>query len=561
MKKNKVKLLAIVLTLVLAIVGCSNTNKNEYSNTVVENNIQESNYIHLTMLYPKTINPILNTDKSVSYIMNLIYDGLFEIDENYNVKNTLVESYSISSDGKSVHVKLLDNATWHNGSNITSSDVDFTIDLIKKNQDSPYYNLVSGIESVKINNSKNFTINIAENDPFIINKLTFPILSKDKLESLKNEQLTESKYNLIGNGPYKIKRYEDRKSIILEPNKEYFGDLPKKRKEIYVKMVPDKEAQTEMVLSLDSDIASITLGELSKFEDKEGKNEFNTTSYQGRNYELVMFNYENDYLKDVNFRKAILASIDREKIIKDAYVDNATISNFPLNTTSIYYDNNVKSIAYNKENAEFYLKKGLLNISKRLDLNKDEPDKDEEDKKSQLILEDNNVNGSSNIQISKSDIKAMLSECKLKIIVSKNNEGRVKIASMIKEDLQALGIKSFIEELSPDDMTKALNSKEYDLAVIGYNLSSVPDSTGILRDLDTKDSKLNKLMDSLSKSTSEENTMKIYSEIQQRVASHASFLSLGVLDNFIVNNKRLEGTIYPNEFDIYNGISNLQMSK
>ena len=186
MKKNKVKLLAIVLTLVLAIVGCSNTNKNEYSNTVVENNIQESNYIHLTMLYPKTINPILNTDKSVSYIMNLIYDGLFEIDENYNAKKTLVESYSISSDGKSVHVKLLDNATWHNGSNITSSDVDFTIDLIKKNQDSPYYNLVSGIESVKINDSKNFTINIAENDPFIINKLTFPILSKNKLESLKN---------------------------------------------------------------------------------------------------------------------------------------------------------------------------------------------------------------------------------------------------------------------------------------------------------------------------------------------------------------------------------------
>ena len=96
MKRNKVKLLAIVLTLVLAIVGCSNTNKNEYSNTVVENNIQESNYIHLTMLYPKTINPILNTDKSVSYIMNLIYDGLFEIDENYNTKKTLVESYSIS---------------------------------------------------------------------------------------------------------------------------------------------------------------------------------------------------------------------------------------------------------------------------------------------------------------------------------------------------------------------------------------------------------------------------------------------------------------------------------
>ena len=43
------------------------------------------------MLFPETINPILNKDKSVVYIMNLIYDGLFEIDKDYNVEPRLVE--------------------------------------------------------------------------------------------------------------------------------------------------------------------------------------------------------------------------------------------------------------------------------------------------------------------------------------------------------------------------------------------------------------------------------------------------------------------------------------
>ena len=32
------------------------------------------------------------------------------------------------------------------------------------------------------------------------------------------------------------------------------------------------------------------------------------------------------------------------------------------------------------------------------------------------------------------------------------------------------------------------------------------------------------------------------------------FISLGILDNFVVSNKRLEGTIHPNDFDIYKGI-------
>ena len=295
MKKKIIKLLAIVLTIVLGTVGCAKENKNEDSNEEInEYNIQESNYIHLTMLFPKTINPILNRDKSVGYIMNLIYDSLFEIDENYNVKPRLVETYTKSSDGKRINIKLKSDATWHNNKELTSSDVNFTVDLIKKIKDSPYSDLVENIKSIQINDSKNFTINLNENDPFIMEKLTFPIVSKDKLSGLNTDEVNKYKNNLLGNGPYKIKEYVDRQYMILERNEKYSGDLPENRKEIFVKMVPDKESQTEMVLSLDSDIARVTLAELSKFEKKK---EFNITNYEGRNYEMVIFNYDNEYLE------------------------------------------------------------------------------------------------------------------------------------------------------------------------------------------------------------------------------------------------------------------------
>lgn len=52
------------------------------------------------MIRASTINPILNTDKSVSYVLDLVYDSLFELDENYNIQPKLVESYSISSNNK-----------------------------------------------------------------------------------------------------------------------------------------------------------------------------------------------------------------------------------------------------------------------------------------------------------------------------------------------------------------------------------------------------------------------------------------------------------------------------
>ena len=559
MKKKLIKLLAIVLTIVLGTVGCAKENKNEDSNEEInEYNIQESNYIHLTMLFPKTINPILNRDKSVGYIMNLIYDGLFEIDENYNVEPRLVETYTKSSDGKSINIKLKSDATWHNNKDLTSSDVNFTVDLIKKIKDNPYSDLVGNIKSIQINDSKNFTINLNENDPFIIEKLTFPIVSKDKLSSLKTDEVNKYKNNLLGNGPYKIKEYVDRQYMILERNEKYFGDLPENRKEIFVKMVPDKESQTEMVLSLDSDIASVTLSELSKFEKKK---EFNITNYEGRNYEMVIFNYDNEFLNDVNFRKAIISAIDRKQLLKEAYVDNATLSHFPLNTTSKYYNKDIKDLDYNKENAIKYLTEALKSVNESLESQKQTDASKQSSQDLQGVIEDNSTGISSNSELSRKDMKEMLKQIELNIVVSAENGERIKVANTIKQNLSSIGIKSVVKELNEKDLAKALNSKEYDLAVVGYSLSSIPDARGILESCNIKDKQFLTYIKSLGNSKSEDETKKVYDQIQKYVVEKGLFISLGILDNFIVSNKRLEGKIYPNDFDIYKGISNLQMSK
>lgn len=558
MKKRLIKLLAIVLTISLSSVGCNKEINKDVSEEVNEYNIQESNYIHLTTIFPETINPILNKDKSVGYIINLIYDGLFEINEDYNVEKRLVEEYTQSSDGKSINIKLNPDATWHNKKEVTSSDVSYTVDLIKKTKDSPYAGLVENISSINIKDSKNFTINIKEKDPFIIDKLTFPIVSKDKLSKLKNEDLSKYKYNLVGNGPYKIKKYVDRQYIILERNETYFGELPEHRKEIFVRMVPDKESQTDMVLALDSDIASINLAELSKFENKK---EFNITNYEGRDYEMVIFNYDNKFLDDLNFRKAIISAIDRDQLLKDAYVSNATLSHFPLNTTSKYYDKDVKGLGYDKEKSIEYLTKSLKSVNKTLESEKQAEENKQKSEDLQGIVEDNSTNNSSDVELSRDEMKDLLNQVELNIIVSSDNAERIKVANTIKQNLWSVGIKSVVKELNEEELTKALDSKEYDLAVVGYYLSSVPDARPILESLNIKDKKMSTYIKSLGNSNSEDETKKIYNQIQNYVAQQGLFISLGILDNFIVSNKRLEGTIHPNDFDIYKGISNLQMSK
>ena len=600
--KKVVKLISLLLATMVFVTGCKSDT--DVKSNEVKTSKKTSEYINLTMIRASTINPILNTDKSVSYVLDLVYDSLFELDENYNIQPKLVESYSISSNNKKIDITLKDNIKWHDGESLTAKDVKYTYELINENKDSAYNSLVSNISGITVHGSKKLTINFKDSYAFSLETLIFPIVSKDKLDGLKTDELKLAKNNLVGSGAYKIKKYEDRDYMILELNSDYY-DLNKdnNKKEVYVKMVPDTESQTEMVLSLDSDISKVTLGSISKFTDNDN---FVINKYQGRNYDYVLFNYDNKYLNNLDIRKAISFAVDRKSIIKDAYSDRAKLSNFPLNSTSEYYDSDLKPLSYNTENAQNYLKKAVLSLdntdnntassksndtnsadstnNNKNDVNSIENTKSEDTNKvaSDGNIKNNTEQTSNNSEdttaknntstdktnkqekrtfkdVTHSEVKEMLKDITFKIIVNKNNTERVKAANIISNNLEAIGIKTEIKDLTEDDMQKALKEKDYDLALIGCELPAVSDATYVLNKLGYSDKKLDKYITQLQNATSEEEIKSIYKIIQKYVKEKAIFISFGILNDYVVLNGRLKGELNSNDFDVYSGIDKIKM--
>ncbi|WP_122640255.1 MULTISPECIES: ABC transporter substrate-binding protein [unclassified Romboutsia] len=544
---NVKKLLAIFLAASMILVGCSSNNEETTSSDSKENTSGfNSKYINLTMVKPTTINPVLNTDKSVGYVMNLIYDGLFTIDQDYNVVPQLAKEYSLSADGKSMNIKLKD-AKWHSGNDVTSSDVMYTIGLIQKNTTSPYNAFTENIDSVNITNSKEFTINFKESYAFSKDTLIFPIVYKDSLSNKSDSEILENDNNLIGNGPYKIEKMEDREGMTLVVNQDYYDELSDTMKDIHVSIVPTEEEQVSMVMALESDMANISLGDLSQFYEDE----FNITNYEGRDYESIIFNYDNKYLNDNNFRKAIAYAIDRNLILEEGYIDNAKLVNFPLNTMSKYYDSELKALAYNKTKAEEYLKKINPNISEKT------TEKDSNNVEQATTENNTSENKIEKTNLTSQELKSLLSDINLKIIVNKDNEERTKAASIVSDNLSDIGIKTTIEALTSEEMTTALNNKDYDLAFIGWELSSIPDARSIIEASGYSDEKLTAYMESLAIATSDSKISEIYSAIQKHIRDKVAFISLVIRNEYLVTNERLEGKTQPNDFDAYEGIANL----
>lgn len=564
---KRIKVLSIILTIAIMVVGCNPNGGKDTSNKESKSAIN-SEYINLTMVKPKTINPITNKDKSVSYITNLIYDGLFTIDENYNVVPQLVEQYTLLQGGRGIRIKLKD-AKWHDGGKVTSDDVRFTVDFIKKTGDSPYNKLVENIASVDTTSSDELTINFKNAYAFSIEKLIFPIVSQDKIGKSDKKDIDNNNNNLIGNGPYKVEKYQEREGITLVANKEYYDELPEDIRNIKVSIVPDYDAQISMVMSLDSDMTNISLGDLSKFQEKE----FNITNYEGRDFEYIMLNYNNKFFNNLDFRKAIAHAINRENIIQEGYMGDATLVNFPLNSKSKYYNKDIKSLAYDKEKAISYLEKVDLadNVKiqnentktkntkniKNTKNTENTKNKDQNNKKS-LKKNDPNLKREAD---SKLQTKKEIKDLNLKIIVNKDNGERVKTANIISDNLKAIGIKSTIEQLTPEEIQSALAGNDYDLALLGWELSITPDPVEIIQSSGYSDEKLNNYISSLLNSTSQEQTKSVYKALQKHVVDNVAFISLGIRDEYIVNNRRIEGELSPNSFDVYEGISNISIKE
>ncbi len=77
---------------------------------------------------------------SFIFVSEQIFNALVKLDKNLNIVPSLAEYWEISHDGKKYTFHLRKNVKFHNGSELSSEDVKFSLErLLNKNTDSPYY--------------------------------------------------------------------------------------------------------------------------------------------------------------------------------------------------------------------------------------------------------------------------------------------------------------------------------------------------------------------------------------------------------------------------------------
>lgn len=385
--------------------------------------------LNLLIIEPDFLNPLISKNKYVQDTSKLVFEGLSTINSELRAE-PLTARFILPDIGLiNWEVTLKDNVYFHNGEKLSTDDVIFTVNKIKKlEKDSYFEHNVQNIDKIEKISDEKFIIRLKTSDNFLIDKLTFPILSE---KAYLNEDL--SKTNIyVGTGPYMQESYSEGKIILKRFNK-YHRETTGNIESINVKILDKARPGFELLKSGEIDIAD-TNTEVGAY----GRSAYSSGKYIDGKFTGLIFNTNVDILSDKNVRQAVLLGINRDMIIERFLSGYGMSRDLPINPTSYLYNNNIMIYAYNPERA-----RDLLNNSEW------------------------SLKGNTREKNGK--------RLNIKFLVNLDNDKNLEKAQYIKENLADIGINLDIITKSSGDYAVSIANRDYDIALTEWAISTYPE--------------------------------------------------------------------------------------
>jgi len=294
---------------------------------------------------PRHLNGAVQSGIATALPSAQIFASPLRFDDKWNPQPYLAESWKLADDAKSLTLNLRKNAVFHDGKPITSADVAFSIMAIKANH--PFTTMLGPVEKVDTPDPYTAIIRMSAPHPAIVLAMSpalCPILPKHIYgdgTDLKNHPRNST--DVVGSGPFRVTEFKPSQRIVMERFDKFF--------------LPNKPYLDKVIVSITPDMASLVLGvergdiqmlpfatlptDLKRFAS-DPRVSLTPKGYDGIGpLNWLAFNTAKKPLLDLQVRKAIAHSIDKNFITKALMGGFATVSDGPLVASSPFAVNDL----------------------------------------------------------------------------------------------------------------------------------------------------------------------------------------------------------------------------
>ena len=254
-----------------------------------------------------SLDPFNATAGDTKTVMDQIFDGLLDVDEDGNLVPDLAESYEISEDGLTYTFKLKEGVKFHDGSDFSADDVYYT------------YDKLSGLSSGEPMSSKFSVIKEMEVISPTEIKMTLDAVNNSFIY-LQNQPIVKKEYEdnqtkPLGTGPYKFVSYTPGEGMVMERFDDYHRkDHVAKIKQVNVVRIADNQALVMALNNGEVDLASkLTADELEQVSEST-----DSYSHPQNLVQLLGLNNKVKPFDDIRVRQAIAHAIDKDELIEAA---------------------------------------------------------------------------------------------------------------------------------------------------------------------------------------------------------------------------------------------------
>jgi peptide/nickel transport system substrate-binding protein len=265
---------------------------------------------------PANLDPRVGTDAQSERIDALLFDGLVNRDEHFNLVPGLAERWEIP-DPLTYIFYLRSGVRFSDGRPLTARDVKWTFDSI----------LTGTVLTPKVGSYRLLDHVDAPDNATVIFHLKEPYspllwnLSNPAIGIVPASSGADFNQHLVGSGPFRLVRLEQDKEVVLERNPRYWGS-PARIERVRFAVVPDT---TTRALELRKGSADLAINALTAdmVVTIEKQKKLEVIHSPGTTYAYLAFNLRDPILKDVRVRQAMAYALDRGPMIHYLWRDMA----------------------------------------------------------------------------------------------------------------------------------------------------------------------------------------------------------------------------------------------
>ncbi len=377
------------------------------------------------------MNPLTTKNKINLELFSLIYEGLFELDENFEPVNILCSGYEIN--GNTYRFELKDGVTFSDGTPLRASDVVSSLRLAM--QPSSYYaSRLTNIANIKADGNSAVLVTVNRYTGNLPRLLDVPIIKSG----------SDAAKIALGTGAYVLGTNE-RGNYRLTAREGWHIGKPLPYSHIELTKVASSDELVFGFESRDIDVLSVdpTSSNAMQFRGEYELREYPTTIFQ-----YLGFNMSKPSLRNALIRRAIACAIDREATASQDFAQLADVTCLPVHPNCPAYESKIAdTLAFSLEKAY-----NLLASAGFTDTDGD----------GRLENQDGG-------------------ELSLRILVNSENKSRAALAQRISSDLTKIGITASVDEKKWDEYLSALHAGNFDLYLAEVNLSADFDVSRLIR--------------------------------------------------------------------------------